>query len=357
MHRPPFPFAGPAILALACFAVTAAARAEEPAGYITFAVNVHDWVNPENSGDALVGALAAFEKNHVRGDFYFTEPVARALAEKRPDVIERIRESDMTVSYHIRPPHPLYPGFDRGLRALDDVELKQTLLDYETHRLDLRTGAFDPKEEGGYAYVKRLFGRDPVVASIQNGDQRLRSAALQVLRGLGARMTIAYHESGTDPERPFEAQQGLWIRPSDFSVTRWATENMRKENFWWNMIATTRGAGFDPVERLKRLLGEWQGSRAPFVTALIHENNFYNRGPEAFTAIYWEGEDKSRPARPPYDLSTRGSSQVRPEREQEKILAAYEALVAYAAEHLQVITSEDVVRMAEQKGEAAKGRR
>lgn len=332
----------------ACFwiAPIPTASADDPAGTITFAVNVHDWVDPERSAETILRLVGMFEKHGVRGDFYFTDAVTRAYAEKRPDVIDRIKKSDMTVSYHIRPPHPLYPGFDRALRGLSDADLARTLKDAETYRLDLSTARLDREHSGGYSYVREVFGRDPVVASVQNGDPRLRSAALKVLGSMGARVTIAYHEQGTDLDRPFEYLEGLLIRPSDFSITRWSAGEMRKENFWWNMLDSRMGAEFDPAARLRRSVEEWQGTRKPFITALIHENNFYSRGAESWTAIYWTGEDKSRPAKPPYDLETRGSARPRTAAEQERIWAAYEAMVAWSARHLIVATSADLVKLA-----------
>ena len=50
----------------------------------------------------------------------------------------------------------------------------------------------------------------------------LKQVALRVYAELGAQMTVMYHEEGTKPDRPFEYNQDLLIRPSDFSITRWA---------------------------------------------------------------------------------------------------------------------------------------
>ena len=75
---------------------------------MTFVVNVHDWTRPAESGDTLLRLIDLYEKHKVRGDFYLTAPVVEAYAKQRPDVVRRLRESDMTVSYHFRPPHPAY---------------------------------------------------------------------------------------------------------------------------------------------------------------------------------------------------------------------------------------------------------
>ncbi|MCX7609109.1 MAG: hypothetical protein N2049_07835 [Anaerolineales bacterium] len=87
-------------------------REGEGEGYISFIVNVHDWTHPTESADTLLKLVDLFEKYGVRGDFYFTAEITRELAEKHPDVIERFRNSNMSISYHVRPPHPLYTGFD-----------------------------------------------------------------------------------------------------------------------------------------------------------------------------------------------------------------------------------------------------
>ena len=103
--------------------------AQDTPAYITFAINVHDIVHVSESGDTLLRLIDLFEKYGVRGDFYLTAPMTHLYAEQRPDVIERLRESDMTVSYHVRPPDPLYAGFDQRLQSLDEAMLAATILD------------------------------------------------------------------------------------------------------------------------------------------------------------------------------------------------------------------------------------
>ena len=156
-------------------------------GYISFIINVHDWVHADESAATLLRLIDLFEKHGVRGDFYLTAPMVDAYARTRPEVLARLRESGMTVSYHVRPPHPLYEGFDQRLLGLSDAELEQTILDYETYRLDLATGDLDRSGPGGYTHVAAMLGRPPTVASILSGDPRIKRTALSVLRGMGAR--------------------------------------------------------------------------------------------------------------------------------------------------------------------------
>lgn len=333
----------------------AAGRGDGGEGYISFIINVHDWIHPTESAEVLLKLIDLFEKYGVRGDFYFTAEITRELAETRPDVIERFKNSNMTISYHVRPPHPLYTGFDDRLQGLDDAALYQTLLDYETYALDLATGGLDRSRPGGYTYVAQVFGRKPVVASVPNSG-RIKDAAQKVYASLGAQMTLLYHEEGTKLEQPFDYVNGLLVRPSDFSVTR-NTIVDGTDNFWWNMMSKPNAADYHPLHLLELGLEQWVGrtsssphARAPFITALIHENNFYRRGAEGWTSIYFtmQGGKKDQPLPPPWNLSAPDPSTPRPADEQAAIWQAYEEFVAYAAANLNVVTSEDIVAMAKQ---------
>jgi hypothetical protein len=325
-------------------------------GYISFIINVHDWTHPDESAEILLKLVDLFERYGVRGDFYFTAEITRELAEKRPDVIERFKNSNMTISYHVRPPHPLYTGFDARLQGLDDATLYQTLLDYETYALNLETGDLDRSRPGGYTYVAQVFGRQPVVAAVPNSG-KIKDMAQRVYASLGAQMTLLYHEEGTKLEQPFEYVNGLLVRPSDFSVTRVASID-GSDNFWWKFMSRPNAADYNPTQMLQNLLADWEqrtGSspyaRAPFITALIHENNFYRSGAEGWTSIYFtmNGAKKGNPLPPPWNLNAPDPSKPRTEADKAAIWAAYEELVACAAQHLSVVTSEDIVNLAHQK--------
>ena len=322
--------------------------------YISFIINVHDWSHPAESADILLQIVDLFEKYGVRGDFYFTAEITRALAETRPDVIERFRNSDMTISYHVRPPHPLYTGFDSRLKNLSDAELYQTLLDYETYALNLETGELDRSQPGGYAYVAQVFGRNPIVAPAPNSDPRIKDAAQRVYAALGAQMTLLYHESGTKVDEPFEYVNDLLVRPSNFSVTR-TTLIDGTDNFWWNFMSKPNADAYNPTALLQSQLAEWDGqfgkltnSRAPFITSLVHENNFYRNGAEAWSSIYFtmDKDKKGKPLPPPWNLSAPDPSKLRAPKDQSAIFAAYEQMVAYAASNLIVVTSEDILQLA-----------
>jgi peptidoglycan/xylan/chitin deacetylase (PgdA/CDA1 family) len=311
-------------------------------GYITFAVNVHDWCHPRDSADTLKRLATMFKRHGVRGDFYLTAPMVAVYREQCPDVIKTLKDTGMTISYHFRPPHPAYTGFSGKLAPLHGAELESALRDIETCELDLATGALHKDRKGGYALVAETLGTKPVCASALCDTPKIKMALLKIYREMGAKMALMYHESGTKVDQPFEFVDGLLIRPSDFSITRWKAPGDAEENFWWNRVMSRDGAAYDPTAKLKQELANWKAPRPPLITALIHENNYYRRGAETWKAYYLDGRT---PLPPPWNLKAADPSRARPKQEVEKIFTAYESMVVYAAKHLKVVTSADLVAM------------
>jgi len=159
-------------------------------GFMTFAVNTHDWAHLDESADTILRLIAIFEKHQVRGDFYLTAPITEAYAQKQPEVIRRLKESGMTISYHVRAPHPLWSGFGEPLRGLDGATLAAKLRAYETHQLDLRTGALNRDQPGGYSYVAQVFGRKPVAVGASSASPAVREAAFKLYSDLGAQAAV-----------------------------------------------------------------------------------------------------------------------------------------------------------------------
>jgi len=317
------------------------------AGYITFVINIHDWKHLDESAATLLRAIGVFEKYRVRGDFYLTGPMAELYMQRRPDVIERLRESGMTISYHVRAPHPLYAGFDAGLEAMATAEREQTLMEYETYSMDLATGSLDRSKPGGYQLVTSLFGSPAVTIVTPSDSTRVADSARRVYESLGAKMCLVYHESGTDPDEPLEYKGNLLIRPSDFSITRWSV-NGGGELFWWNMLGSRSAAQYEPATYLQQRLASWSASRPAIVTALIHENNFVRSGAEGWTLSYYTDTTRDVPLSPPFDVNAADPSALRSESDQERIWTAYENLVAWASANLTVVTSADLVALARQ---------
>ncbi len=93
--------------------------------------------------------------------------------------------------------------------------------------MDLATGSIDKSAPGGYAYVAQVLGRKPVVASPMSNDPRIRKTLLKIYAEMGAQMQVLYHEEGTAIDQPLVKVDGLWVRPSDFSITRIKMDNAR----------------------------------------------------------------------------------------------------------------------------------
>jgi peptidoglycan/xylan/chitin deacetylase (PgdA/CDA1 family) len=324
-------------------AAPAAGKGLSGPGYITFAVNTHDWCHPRDSADTLKRLAEIFKRHGVKGDFYLTAPMAAVYREQCPDVIKTLKDTGMCISYHFRPPHPAYTGFSGKLAQLDGAELEAALRDVETCELDLATGNINKERKGGYALVAEVMGTKPVCVSALCDTPKIKMGLLKLYREMGARMALMYHESGTKVERPFEFIEGLLVRPSDFSITRWKAPGDAEENFWWNRVMSRDGAAYDPTAKLQKELANWKASRPPLITALIHENNYYRRGAETWKAYYLDGRT---PLPPPWNLKAADPSRARPKQEVEKIFTAYENLVAYSAKHLKVVTSADLVALA-----------
>jgi len=122
--------------------------------------------------------------------------------------------------------------------------------------------------------------------------------------------------AGPKLDRPFEWVDGLLVRPSDFSVTRWAapgdgSDRRGPGNFWWNMLSTPRAAHYQPTTYLKKRLAEWNGPREPIVTCLIHENNFYRARSTPWALVYYADIRKSRPLNAPFNLNAPDASVAR----------------------------------------------
>jgi hypothetical protein len=309
-----------------------------------FVVNVHDIFHVDESADTILRLIAIFSRHHVKGEFYVTGPMVALYQAARPDVITALKSSGMTISYHVRPPHPLVTGFDGQLRDLSDADLERTLRDYETYGLDLTTGELQRDRPGGYTLATQAFGTAPVTVVAPNADPRVRLAALRVYRSMGARSVMWYHEEGASLDAPLVRRQGLLVRPSDFSVTRWAAGG-KPEQFWWNRLSDT--PGYAPLPWLRDQLGEWSAARGPFVTALIHENNFYRDGAESWTLAYYADKEKTRPLPPPWTSHPEERSRVRSPAARDAIFDAYEDMVAWAAANMQVVTAVELEKMAD----------
>lgn len=305
-------------------------------GYITFVINVHEWAHIDQGYVILNDLCSLFSSKGVKGDFYVTAPMAEKLASSYPATVSAMKLHG--ISYHSRPPHPLYTGFDASLQGLSATALTQTITDFETYGQNLTTGALDKTKSGGFTKVKEVFGRAPCAVSIVNSGTSILTSAAAVYKSMGAKMIVAFHEGESDPANPFVQKYNLLVRPSHLKLT-----HSTGDEFWWNTVSA--GKGGDPTESLKTQLSAWKETKLPFATAIIHENNFFRSGPEAWTSVYYMDEQKTTPLAPSFNLSAAEWGKERSSDSKSAIWQAYRDLVYYCADNMNVVTSQDIVTL------------
>jgi hypothetical protein len=333
-----------------------------PYVYVNFAINCHDWLDPEMSSGAVLRAARLFARHGVRADFYVTEPLARAWRDKAPGTIEELKKLGMTFGYHHRPPHPLWFDSAQRREMLDrsPQERYREIERFETYRLNLETGGLDTSQKGGYAGTAELLGTKPVALGAGAAPPQLVALDREVLARMGARMVVAYHSAG-EADYPLLWWQGLLARPSDFSVVR-VPPNSRQQaanvqvlprgvaageeagNFWWNVTDDPEAQEHAPAKYLLRKTDALPRGRLSFVTCLIHEDNWYKQG-TSWDGTYYEDRGRKQPRTPPFKPEPRRMVRLRDEEEQARIWKWWEDLVGAAAgdKRIRVATSNDLL--------------
>ncbi len=317
----------------------------EPLGYITFEVNVHDFVHLEDSAETLLMLIDLFDSHGVKGEFFLTGPMTHHFMEQHPEVVQRLIETQMAISYHVRPPHPAMRGFDTPLQ-ISAINLKeQKIAEYESQRLDTTTGDLISDQPGGYQYLTQVFGEESVAVNIANDP--VRGFILPYLERAGARVVVLSERGAPTFDEPFSREYNLWVRPTDMRIDRWAASGVDASLAWWTMLETDYADAYQPLVYLQDQLGSWNGERLPFVVVSISEDNFYRQGPAPWTLIYYQDESKSQPKSPPFDLSAPDLSTARSEENRVAVWDAYAELVTWASVYMDVVTSKEIVAMAE----------
>lgn len=346
-------------------------RLEGPPGaadvYVIFAINCHDWLDPDLSSAAVLRAARGFAKHGLRADFYVTEGLAYAWAEEAPGTIQELKRLGMSFGYHHRPPHPLW--FDaaerRRILALPPEQAYRELEKFESERLDLTTGLTIRGSEGGYKGVTALVGAPPLILGAGAAPPHLVAFDRDILRRMGARMAVPFHSQG-NLQYPLLWWQGLLARPSDFSVVRVPPNSKQRAlnanvlrrateageesgNFWWNVTDDPEAQEHAPARYLARKLDELPRGRISFVTCLIHEDNWYKQG-NSWDATYYEDRNRRQPRTPPFTPEPRKGIRLRTPEEQARIWQWWDELVAYTAneKRIRVVTSVDLIKLVRQ---------
>jgi hypothetical protein len=274
---------------------------------VMFSLNVHDFVDPEDSFATMNKIIDIHEHYSVPVDIYLTDAMVRLIETSAPDLLVRLKTSAMVaVNYHVRPPYPYYPGFDfQGLNELSAAELASALLKYEEHAVDLSTGE-TTEEAGGYEHLKELLGYAPIIVSPLSG-QPYESAIAKIYKDKGAEFIVSHAGSialGTE-------ENGLYVRPEAVEVK---FQDVSDQD-----VALVLEAARTDAEA------------GGFIGVKVHENEFYALSNPWFPIYYVDEKNRVADA-PPFDLSL-GKKRERPADSQAKQWKWYEDAVAYVAEH------------------------
>jgi hypothetical protein len=293
-----------------------------PGYYALFSLNAHDWAHSEESIVVIERVLDLHETYGVPVDIYFTDPLFRYAVEFSPELIDRLKGSQVaTVAYHIRPPVPYYPGFDWfSLSSFSEEELYRVLWEYESRALDLESGS-STQELGGYAYVKEVMGYAPPGVGILPGG-KVGSVLGDVYADMGATFMTTHERSTTLGEA--YGSTGLFYRPEDVDIKIY--EYARQ---------TQQGGGI-----LEQYMGQEELISPYFLGIHYHDDNFYWTGgtpwwPVFFTSSESDKDDEVLTRRdPPFDPDAAGTvGRFQTEEENGQDWALYESTVRYVAEH------------------------
>jgi hypothetical protein len=256
---------------------------EKAKTYTLFTLNVHDWVHPENSAETVNKVIDIHEEHNVPVDIYLTDPVLQNYIEDYPELIERLKTSEVVaVSYHVRPSTPYYANFDHiGLEEMNDEDAYETVKAYEEHKLDLETGNYFENEPGGYQLLADTIGYAPLAVGVAV-ERSIGETLAQVFIDKGAKFLIQH---GTRIDLG-DTLYGSYVRPE------------HKEVKLYELVRDYTG-GQDVFDMATEELTE----RVPeFINMKYHENNFYLTD-TPFWPTYWTDVKKSEALEPPYDVS------------------------------------------------------
>jgi hypothetical protein len=301
--------------------------------YVNFALNVHDWVFPEQSADAVLKTIEIHERYNVPVDIFVDDQVFQIYVEEYPEVIQKLKSSSVvTVCYHIRPPTPTYSHFDIfDLSTKTEDELYDILLEYEEHAINLET-ALPEEKAGGYEFVKDTIGYAPVTVSLLFNTDTEKKVMAQIYKEKGAKLGIIHGKTIKSRQTLY----GMLLRPEDIEI-KWYEQLYR----YMNGLVTAESYLTSQIE---------QAGNGPglFVNLKMHENNYYTSG-TTFDPVYILNANRETPQDPPYDLSLgEKNAEYKTAEETEALWQWYEDGVAYVAEHPELYTAvgaEDIAEM------------
>lgn len=292
--------------------------------YTAFIINTHDWTDPEQSIAVLNKIIDLHEEYQLPVDIYLDDPVVQVYQEQAPELIERLKTSAyVAVSYHLRPPYPYYWDYDwLGLDKINKSELRELLLNYEEHEIDLSTGQ-PTGNPGGYQLLKDLIGYPPYMAVVM-GSRKVMPILAEIYKDKGALFTLTH--SGTTGWG--EIQNGLWMRPESLEVKVYEPRGRKSCD---DIL----------IDSLTKVGDE----RPSFINLKWHEDNFYTSG-TPWGPVYWSNEKERGLLNPPYDLSKAMIGvKVKTEAEEAEQWTRYEECLSYVKDNPEIFTAINAVNL------------
>lgn len=282
-----------------------AAAQQQPSDYAIFSINVQDFSYPDRSIATVNHILDIHERYNIPVDFYLTTTMTDLFEQMSPALLQRLKTSPVaSVSYHVRPPKPYHNNYDwAGLGAKSADEQYNTILNYETHGLDLTTGQ-PTTANGGYKKLSEVMGYNPWAASAQS-DASVGNRAALVFKDLGGRFRVVHGR----PSNLGDRADGVYIRPEHYDLLLFQTVGQSAQSVIENAVTQAHAA---------------QNARAPyFVGIKMHDNDYFAED-SAWVTVYING-----PRRPPFATSRK--SALLSDANQAAMWQHYENTVVYVA--------------------------
>jgi len=199
--------------------------------------------------------IKLMQKYGIKADYFFTGLAAEHLKERAPDIIDLL--ADMSINHHgaNRPPNPQPYQRIKGKNWEEDTK---EIMNYETHKIDPKTGELDFSKVGGLKAMRRMFSR-PVLST----GRFMEASILYVCKKLGCKMCagLAENTGGSTNNAWFmgilNRPDGPFLHPN-FEFLPWVLE----------------GKG-DPLKDLEKEIEELDPSQFNVVTSVMHDYDFF----------------------------------------------------------------------------------
>ncbi len=253
--------------------------------YISFTLNVQEFLFVEEGIETVNKVIDLHEQYNIPIDIYLTTAIVQIYEEQAPELLERLKTSNVVaVSYHVRPPLPYYSNYDfLGLDEMNEEELYETIVNYEEHALDLNSG-LSLENEGGYEYLKQLIGYAPLCVGTQAGTGVVAETVSRVFKEKGVMFTVVHGNSFT----PYDSGECLSIRQDMKLGEKRYDIYIRPENVDLRLFQCLDKDVGDVIEDGFSYFNSGQ----VFLNIKMHDNDFYSEK-SAWTTAYLGGPRKA----------------------------------------------------------------